>query len=312
MATFWISDAKGRVLGPVTLEVLRDLAGAGRVTEVTQVSRDGHAWLPATQVPEVLALLKPSSAGGLEDLEIQKAARLREQLVTLKTRLPHEVFQVKSDATLDQHRTAFFALVKRFHPARLPPTAHPELRNACREAFEFLANLMAQVERTLPQTAASLRSMPVPATPLAGTSSTRPGMSRTAAFVAPPRVTYRLEDFVGFQHDGDIVAARVRITPVNAGIFTDHSIANLSSGGVFIPSERRLPLGTLLDLNFVFEDTSREVSARGKVIWENAGAAKKLVAGVGVRFLRIDAADTQFIRSFIQAIPEKERQVLRF
>jgi len=54
-------------------------------------------------------------------------------------------------------------------------------------------------------------------------------------------------------------------------MFTQHALVNLSTQGVFLPTSRPIPLGTLLDLLFVFED-SHQITTRGRVVWENVGS----------------------------------------
>ena len=39
MADYWIGDAEGRVLGPVSLDVIHELVSSGRLTRVTRASR---------------------------------------------------------------------------------------------------------------------------------------------------------------------------------------------------------------------------------------------------------------------------------
>ena len=38
MPEYWIGDVEGRVLGPVSLDVVQDLVNTGRLTEITQQS----------------------------------------------------------------------------------------------------------------------------------------------------------------------------------------------------------------------------------------------------------------------------------
>ena len=81
MAEYWIGDAEGRVLGPVSLDVVQDLVNTGRLTQITRASRDGQSWGPPNAYPEVMALLlnaPPPEA--LLNSERQEAARVREQL----------------------------------------------------------------------------------------------------------------------------------------------------------------------------------------------------------------------------------------
>ena len=77
MAEYWIGDAEGRVLGPVSLDVVQDLVNTGRLTQITRASRDGQSWGPPHAYPEVMALLlnaPPPEA--LLNSERQEAARV--------------------------------------------------------------------------------------------------------------------------------------------------------------------------------------------------------------------------------------------
>ena len=42
MSNYWIGDSVGRVLGPLTLQSLRELVSSGRLKAVTRASRDGE------------------------------------------------------------------------------------------------------------------------------------------------------------------------------------------------------------------------------------------------------------------------------
>ena len=57
MPEYWIGDAEGRVLGPVSLDVVQDLVNTGRLMEITRVSRDGRNWGTPASFPEVMTLL---------------------------------------------------------------------------------------------------------------------------------------------------------------------------------------------------------------------------------------------------------------
>jgi len=144
---YWVTDSKSRILGPLTREALLDLVRNGRVNGIAGVSTDRENWRPVEEDPE-LAGLQASHTGEARRLrEQQEATKLRAKLAAMEGRPPHEIFRLPPDASVDRLRTAFFAVVKRYHPERLPPDAAPELRAAYMEVFAKLSSLMADVER---------------------------------------------------------------------------------------------------------------------------------------------------------------------
>ncbi|HET9157368.1 MAG TPA: TIGR02266 family protein, partial [Myxococcaceae bacterium] len=150
MPEYWIGDVEGRVLGPVSLDVVQDLVNTGRLTEITRVSRDGRNWGAPSGFPEVMTLLvNAPSPDALLQSERQEAARVREQLRAMQGRPPHEIFRLDRNASVDAYRNAFFKLVKRFYPDRVRAQAHPELRKAYADAFQFLSRLMVHIEKEL-------------------------------------------------------------------------------------------------------------------------------------------------------------------
>src|SRR5262249_46802024 len=90
----------------------------------------------------------------------------------------------------------------------------------------------------------------------------------TSGKQTPTLPAYQLESFVGWGGSIGRPQATIRVNRLNAGIFADHGIANLAMGGVFVPCPRSYPLGTTVDLFFIFEEEHRQVKARGRVIWE--------------------------------------------
>ena len=298
MAEVWISDAEGRVLGPMPLEVVKQLAAGGHVHDIRRVSNDGKRWSTAHSFPELVPFLKSQATPA--DAQVQQAAKLRAQLSEFRAKPVHQVFQVAVGASFEVHQTAFFALVKRFHPARLPTDAHPDLRAACLEVFTFLGTLMAGLELQ--------KRGPVTPSP-AFTPSPVPKRLRPPAALP---VSYRLGDFVGWSSGAERPEATVRVSAENAGIFLDHSLANFASGAVFVPSQYTVALGTLIELRLLFVNPSREIIARGRVILENTGALRKNISGMGVKLVDLKKEDKQFIAEFLGRIPLDGRQPLRF
>jgi uncharacterized protein (TIGR02266 family) len=333
MADYWIGDAEGRVLGPVSLDVIHELVSSGRLTRVTRASRDGQVWGTPEAFPEVMALLLHAPrADDLLQSERQEAARVREQLRTMDGRPPHEIFRLDRNASVDAYRNAFFKLVKRFYPDRVRAQAHPELRKAYSDAFHFLSRLMVHIEREL---AAGSTVSPMPAgraapshpaespdEPLTPIPGPAPDLSETTSrmHAYPPRVltppprphpgsphpahqgrySYLPHEFVGFQRREDRVEVTVQVNARNSRMFTDHPLANLKTGGFYLSCGKSLPLGTLVDVVFHFENEVREVRSRGRVILENIGGDPTKPTGFGVRFITLVDQDRSFMQQFVE------------
>lgn len=328
MPEYWIGDAEGRVLGPVSLDVVQDLVNTGRLTQITRASRDGRNWGTPASFPEVMALLlnAPPSEVLLQS-ERQEAARVREQLRGMQGRPPHEIFRLERNASVDAYRNAFFKLVKRFYPDRVRAQAHPDLRTAYSDAFQFLSRLMVHIERELssggpPSPLPVVRAVPTPPPddePLTPLPSPPPHAPRPLT-VVPPSLTppprpgplsppahqgsysYQPHEFVGFERRDDRMEVTIRVTARNSRMFTDHPLANLKTDGFFLACAKSLPLGTLVDIVFRFEQEHREVRSRGRVILENSGGDPSKPTGFGVRFITLVDQDRRFMQQFVERI----------
>jgi uncharacterized protein (TIGR02266 family) len=267
------------------LDSLRELLATGRVAEITKASRDGARWQSVDQIPEIAEVLYQAATENGERLQRFKASRIRARLAGMRGRRAHEVFDLPRSASLLEHREAFFQTVKPFHPDKLPKGTHPDLRDASIEIFKFLSALMAETEREMTRA-------PIP-----------PQFREYGTDRRPPKAekvpTYGSEEFVGIKKGKEFLEATVRVNSQNIGIFTDHKMVNLATQGVFLPTRQKIPLGTLLDLCFVFDHSAREIKARGRVIWENVGVASQTAPGFGVRLLRLDRADQQFLQQWV-------------
>ena len=268
MADFWIQDDAGRVLGPVSLQVLRDLVDAKRIQGVERASRDGHLFKPIKDVPEVADLLAKFAKH--EDDRVE-AERIREMVDSLRGKPFEEVFQLSPDASLETYRQTFYRLVKQYHPDRLPADALQDRRLAHDELFHFLATAMVEVER--------VKSAP-----------------------APVSKTYYPQEFVGLKPlDSGILEVKVRVDAANAAtLFTDHEMVNLARDGVFVPLDTPIPMGTTVEVSFHVE-SKRVVRARGRVVWDSAGGKTGRGArGVGIKFLNLSDADRAFLTEFVK------------
>ena len=296
MADVWIRDDAGRVLGPIGVEVLRDLISAGRLSAIQSASRDGTTFVPVAEVSEVADLVAKDARRQDDRVE---AERIGNVLHVLKSRAPHEVFELPTTASLEQFKTAFFRLAKHYHPDRLPADAMPELRLAYDSLFHFLAQTMAQVERLL------TASAPAPTAANAPRGSTPSGGYKAAA----PARSYGTEAFVGLKQrpDGES-EMEVRVTPATVSMFTENELVNLAKDGVFVPVTQGIPLGSVIELRFVFDD--RTIAARGRVVFENFGG-RRGKPGIGLKFVRLQDADRTFIAEYVKRIQTEQSATRR-
>lgn len=283
MSNYWIGDSIGRVLGPLTLQSLRELIGSGRLKAVTRASRDGSTWEPIehfTEVKDLLSAAQMDPATGP-----QQAERLRQQLRQMEGMTAHQLFGVKPDAPLEELRGAFFRLARRFSPESQGPDTHPELRKVSAEIFELLARRMREAEA---QT-----------TPAQGVRAAAPNTARAAA--QAPAYRYSAEEFVGLQVRNDRLQVEIKVNARNVGIFTDHRIINLQAGGLFIPTDKPLRLGTRVDLVLDFEQQQKQLKLRSSVIWEYTQDDGKQPRGYGLGLADLRQEERLFLDEFLRA-----------
>lgn len=312
MSNYWVGDSVGRVLGPMTLQALRELMSQGRLRNAVRASRDGDTWMALQDLEEIkdlLSVVKPTPS-----MEQQQAERLRVQLRGLQAlKTPQEVFGVKYPATLEEVRLAFFRMAKRFSPEHLAPDTHPELLKVSKEIFDFLSQRMREAEaafargapsRPPPVLAPSAPGSPPPPVREARTPPPTAPVAPAYRSVAPTRTpapTYAAEEFVGLRRsDADKIHADIRVTPKNVGMFMDHPLINLATGGLFIPAARPLRLGTQVELTLNFEQPPRSIALRSAVIWENAVDDGRQPRGYGLRLSDLRQEDRAFLQEYVR------------
>ncbi|MBK7858029.1 MAG: hypothetical protein IPJ65_05270 [Archangiaceae bacterium] len=265
-ADYWLADADARVLGPISLEVLRDLAASGKLAEVRAVSRDGRSFAPISHFPEVLQALGPRLPDAV--LAEQQAAiqRLRQWLGEIKNQPAHEVFRVPETSTPDTFRAAFFALVKRFYPDRLSPEATVDLRRACEDVFLALTQKVLEVERR------RVTQGPPPS-----------GKSEVSS------LAWR----------GGTIDIRLKVRAHDVRFFTWHPEANFRFDALYIETNEIAVPGTPVNLHLDFEGTAETMTAWGRVLRGEPGTGGNLPRGLGVKLLDLPDSDRSFIRTWI-------------
>ena len=90
--------------------------------------------------------------------------------------------------------------------------------------------------------------------------------------------------------------AEVRLEFENLAGFVREYSDNLSIGGMFIKTDHPKPLGTEIRFEVQLADSTRIVHGTGVVVWARAQAqGAEQPAGMGVRFLEVDAESRDFI-----------------
>jgi len=290
MANYWIADPRGRVLGPISFEVLRDLVINDRIQGIARVSKDGRSWFALADFPDIAQVLAehaPSEARTAR--EQQMAQALKGELARMQRQMPHEIFGLAPESRVEEYRDAFFRLIKRFYPDRLAVDADSELRRVCEDIFGLLSRLMTFIEH---------RPAPVVARP-AGRPAEAPASPPPRSVPVRRAFAYRPSEFIYERRTDDRIAVQVKVTASNCQIFTQSKLVNLSTGGAFLPCSELVALGTSVTLDFLFDDPPKHVSLVGKVVWWSAGEEGQ-PRGFGVRFLNLGRSDQDFIDAYVR------------
>lgn len=273
MSDWFLKDARGNEIGPLSREVAVDLLRSQPGVFV-QASRDRRTWQPV-RGQAVQSLVTAEAPVTRLAREKQEAERALFELDRFRELEPHVLFGVPKTASLKDYRHGFLNLAKRFHPGRLPRDASGELVKAHMAVYQHLTEVMQQVEKRLADKVFDTRPSAPPAPP---SGSRLP--------------TWQL-DVLRLRHEPHQMAGHFSVTRQTAFVFTAHRLMNLTTSSVFFPCLPPLPLGTRLGLTFEFEEAHRSISSRGAVAFESASPDQTL-RGFGVR-LELAAEDRGFM-----------------
>ncbi len=269
MAEYWLADSEARVLGPVSMEVITTLHSRGKLADVRAVSRDGSTFVPLREIPELQAVLAtPATISDTLRAQLEATRQIREWLRSIEKLPSHEVLKVPATASRGAWRAAFFTLVHRYVPGRLPPDTSEELRLACEDAFLVLSERMVDVERRFraPQ--------PPPPPPLPVAPVERP----------PPvtRTTVR----------AGLVQISIALKSGDARPFTQDAEHTWQQDCMFISSPERAVPGTAAEVAVSFEGHVTQLHAAGRVL-----AAR--VGGFTVKLLNLGEMQRSVIRTWV-------------
>jgi len=271
MSNYWLADQEARVLGPVSLEVVRDLAVRGKLGEVRAVSKDGRTFVPLREVPEIVAVLSPPKGEEEHALAQARASKqVRDWLGAVRERPAHELFNVPQGASTEAYRAAFFALVHRYLPSRLPPDASAELRLACEDAFLFLAGHMVDVERQRQRSAPKAAPAIAPSPP--------------APRSTPATVSYR----------GGVLHVSLSLSRGDAAPFTAVPEVSWRDDSLYVATTERAFQGAPAEVLLAFEGHVTQLSSSGRVVLVKAGE------GLGIKLLGLGEPQRAMIRTWVQ------------
>jgi len=82
--------------------------------------------------------------------------------------------------------------------------------------------------------------------------------------------------------------------------FVTSYMLNISKGGLFIKTDEALPLDTIVFLRFTLPGDTKLIETEGKVVWCNTKKEKGYFPrGMGIKFLRLNPADAEKIKIFV-------------
>lgn len=273
---YWLADSEARVLGPVTIDVVRELALKGKLHDVRAVSRDGKTFVPLREMPELQAVLSaPPQVGEALKAQAQAAQQIRDWLQSIQGRATHEVFRVPPTASRDAWRAAFFSLVHRYVPSRLPPDASAELRIACEDAFLHLAERMVEIEKMFraPSPAAVAPLVP----PVSGPTP--------VPHAAPPEVSWR----------GGMIHVRLFMARGDARPFTADPDNTWRTDAFFVQSNEKVMVNTPAEVALSFEGHVTQLHASGRVV----GVKTTFPVGFSVKLLDLSEDQRAMIRQWV-------------
>lgn len=267
MNDWYLKDSRGNEVGPMSRDVAIDLIRS-RPGVFLHASTDRLTWQPVrgAAVQTLVTSEEPAARLGRERQETEKALFDLDRFRDLE---PHALFSVPKTASAKEFRQGFLNLAKRFHPGRLPRDASGPLVKAHIAVYQYLTEVIQQVEARLAV------HEPRPSAP------------------APGRLPTWQLDVLRLRQEPHLVAGHFSVTRQTAFVFSAHRLMNLGTSSVFFPCIPPLPLGTRLGLSFDFEEAHRVIATRGAVAFESATADQTL-RGFGVR-LDLGAEDRGFM-----------------
>jgi uncharacterized protein (TIGR02266 family) len=97
---------------------------------------------------------------------------------------------------------------------------------------------------------------------------------------------------------------RIDVDCTTHGMFVSNRVSNISRGGVFIESDKPLPIDAEVQLTLALPESRREVHAVGRVIWyyDMRRVTAQLVPGMGIKFMDMSAEDRALLEDYVDRL----------
>ena len=97
---------------------------------------------------------------------------------------------------------------------------------------------------------------------------------------------------------------RIRVDCHTRDMFVSNRVTNISRGGVFIESDRPLPIDSESDITLTLPDSERQIETRGRVIWtyDMRKGSSHLVPGMGIKFVDMTSEDRSNLEDYIDKL----------
>ena len=118
------------------------------------------------------------------------------------------------------------------------------------------------------------------------------------------------ERFEPRQHERYPVDLRVDYSTRDA--FLANRVSNLSKGGLFIATDKPLPVQSELDLVLTLKEEDARIRARGRVIWnyDIRQGTSRVIPGMGIKFLDLSPDDSRKLVDYLATLqPAKPQPV---
>ncbi len=104
------------------------------------------------------------------------------------------------------------------------------------------------------------------------------------------------------QHERYPVDLRVDCTTRDA--FLANRVSNLSKGGLFIATDKPLPVQSELDLVFTLKEEDARIRARGRVIWnyDIRQGTSRVIPGMGIKFIDMSPDDSRKLVDYLATL----------
>ena len=100
----------------------------------------------------------------------------------------------------------------------------------------------------------------------------------------------------------------IRVDCHSADMFFSSPMMNISKGGIFVRTDKPLPVGKVLKLQFAIPDQEKPIKGYGRVVWvEKPGNPRP--CGMGVRFKDFPKKDLQIIVSYVNRLQRLVNQI---